>query len=72
MNGGYDRPAATSFREGVRVSIDPGKYQVGSARIGTDPPAVVDPQLLVHDVAALWIADALAMPTPLPAPLDRP
>ncbi|MGW3894142.1 GMC family oxidoreductase [Micromonospora profundi] len=51
------------LRDYVRASADSGHHQVGTARIGTDPLAVVDPQLLVHGLAGLRIADASIMPT---------
>lgn len=38
-------------------------HPVGTARIGTDPAAVVDSNLRVHNVRGLRIADASVMPT---------
>ncbi|WP_428680807.1 GMC family oxidoreductase [Reyranella sp.] len=38
-------------------------HPVGTCRMGRDPGAVVDPQLRVHGIAGLRIADASVMPT---------
>jgi choline dehydrogenase len=59
---GPDRVSREALREYVRASADSGHHQVGTARIGTDPLAVVDPQLLVHGLTGLRIADASVMP----------
>jgi len=40
-----------------------GYHPVGSCRMGSDPDAVVDPQLRVQGVTGLRIADASVMPT---------
>lgn len=38
-------------------------HPVGTAKMGVDAMAVVDPELRVHGVAGLRIADASIMPT---------
>ena len=38
-------------------------HPVGTCKMGTDPMAVVDPQLRVHGIAGLRVADASIMPT---------
>jgi len=38
-------------------------HPVGTARIGTDAEAVVDPNLRVHNVRGLRVADASVMPS---------
>jgi len=38
-------------------------HPVGTARIGTDTEAVVDPSLRVHEVRGLRVADASVMPS---------
>jgi choline dehydrogenase len=37
-------------------------HPVGTARMGTDAQAVVSPELRVHGVSGLWVADASVMP----------
>ena len=38
-------------------------HPCGTARMGTDKMAVVDPQLRVRGVQDLWVADASVIPT---------
>jgi choline dehydrogenase len=47
----------------VRATADSYHHQAGSCKMGTDDLAVVDPQLRVHGIAGLRIADASVMPT---------
>ncbi|MBA1144680.1 GMC family oxidoreductase [Mesorhizobium neociceri] len=58
------RPLATTeeFETFVRSEAHPGLHPCGTCRIGRDPMAVVDPQLRVHGVERLRIADASVMP----------
>jgi choline dehydrogenase len=50
------------LRAFVRATADSYHHQAGSCRMGTDDLAVVDPQLRVHGVAGLRVADASVMP----------
>ena len=50
------------LRAFVRATADSYHHQAGSCRMGTDDLAVVDPELRVHGVAGLRIADASVMP----------
>ena len=38
-------------------------HNTGTAKMGVDPMAVVDPELRLHGLAGLRIADASVMPT---------
>lgn len=50
------------LRAYVRNSADSYHHQAGSCKMGLDDMAVVDPQLRVHGVTGLRIADASVMP----------
>jgi len=52
-----------TLRAWVRQTADSYHHQAGSCRMGSDAMAVVDPQLRVHGVEGLRIADASIMPT---------
>jgi choline dehydrogenase-like flavoprotein len=49
-------------REYVRRTAITYHHQVGTCRMGTDALAVVDPELAVHGVAGLRVADASVLP----------
>ena len=46
----------------IRAHADTVYHPVGTARMGSDADAVVDPQLRVRGVARLYVADASVMP----------
>jgi choline dehydrogenase len=52
-----------ALREYLTVGIDSAYNPVGTARMGTDPSAVVDQRCAVRGVAGLYVADASVMPT---------
>jgi choline dehydrogenase len=52
----------TQLREYVRRTAVSYHHQVGTCRMGRDETSVVDPELRVHDVEGLRIADASVMP----------
>jgi choline dehydrogenase len=56
---GLDRAAKVRF---VRENIGTFFHCSGTARIGTDDLAVVDPGLRVRGLEGLWVADASVMP----------
>ena len=49
--------------EYIRDSGQTSYHPIGTCRMGTDPMAVVDPQLRVHGIERLRVADASVMPT---------
>lgn len=58
--GGLSREERMHF---VRENIGTFFHCSGTARIGTDELAVVDPQLRVRGIQGLWVADASVMPS---------
>jgi choline dehydrogenase len=60
---GPDVHDETELQDYLRRDTDPYYHAVCTCRIGTDPAAVVDPQLRVRDVDGLRVADASVMPT---------
>ena len=47
----------------VKQAAETTYHPVGTCKMGTDTMAVVDPQLRVHGIAGLRVADASIMPT---------
>lgn len=47
----------------IRGNCSTGHHASGTCKMGTDPMAVVDPELRVHGVKGLRVADASIMPT---------
>jgi len=62
----YPGPTVTTsdeMRPYVRSITVSSHHQVGTARMGVDSSAVTDPELRVHGLRGLRIADASVMPT---------
>ncbi|OXM46185.1 oxidoreductase, partial [Amycolatopsis thailandensis] len=57
----YPGPDA-DVREYVRRTAITYHHQVGTCRMGTDAESVVDPELAVHGIGGLRIADASVLP----------
>ncbi|MEO3973508.1 GMC family oxidoreductase N-terminal domain-containing protein [Streptomyces sp. CAU 1734] len=55
-------PSAEEITAFIRQHAQTQYHPVGTCRLGTDPRAVVDPELRVHGVAGLRVADASVMP----------
>lgn len=62
LQPGVDVRSDEQLRTFVRASADSYHHQVGSCKMGLDDMAVVDPQLRVHSITGLRIADASVMP----------
>ncbi len=60
---GPGRRTDAELREYVRQAASTIYHHVGTCRMGIDHMAVVDPDLRVHGVAGLRVADASIMPT---------
>jgi choline dehydrogenase len=56
-------PGDVDLREYIRQTAITYHHQVGSCRMGIDELAVVDPELRVHGIDGLRVADASVMPT---------
>jgi choline dehydrogenase len=59
---GTDVAADADLLDYVRRSAETSWHPIGSCRMGNDPHAVVDPELRVHGVSGLRVADASVIP----------
>ena len=60
---GLGAESTTVLAQYVRDTVTPYFHPVGTCRMGIDGAAVVDPELRVHAVAGLRVADASVMPS---------
>jgi len=59
---GPDVRTSADLRAYIRRTVSSYYHPAGTCRLGTGPGAVVDPQLRVHGVTGLRVADASVMP----------
>lgn len=60
---GSDADTEDGLLDYIRTTADTGFHYCGTARMGTDDMAVVDPELRVRGVEGLRVIDASIMPT---------
>jgi choline dehydrogenase len=60
---GADKQSDEALVAYVREVCDTVSHPVGTCKMGTDPMAVVDPEMRVHGVEGLRVVDASIMPT---------
>jgi choline dehydrogenase len=60
---GPDRQTDDEIIDWVKRAAETTYHPVGTCKMGTDPMAVVDPELRVHGIDGLRVADASIMPT---------
>jgi choline dehydrogenase-like flavoprotein len=58
----FDMADDVALEGSIRSRADTVYHPVGTARMGSDTDAVVDPTLKVNGIDGLWIADASVMP----------
>ena len=66
------KATAEDMRELARLGTGSFGHPVGTCKIGIDPLAVVDPQLRVHGLQGLRVADASVMPRIITGPTNAP
>ncbi|MGY1940948.1 GMC family oxidoreductase [Nocardia gipuzkoensis] len=59
---GHEAQSDEALLAAIKSKSYAGQHAVSTARMGTDPDAVVDPQLRVNGVAGLRVADASVIP----------
>jgi choline dehydrogenase len=66
------KATADEIREHARLGSASFGHAVGTCKMGVDPLAVVDPQLRVHGLTGLRVADASVMPRIITGPTNAP
>jgi len=66
------KAAVEDIRDLARVGSASFGHAVGTCKMGVDPLAVVDPQLRVHGLQGLRVADASVMPRIITGPTNAP
>ena len=60
---GAEKTSDEALLDWVKGAAETTYHPVGTCKMGVDPQAVVDPQLRVHGIEGLRVADASIMPT---------
>jgi choline dehydrogenase len=60
---GIEQAGPSALAEFIRHGVSTFSHAVGTCRMGVDNHAVVDPQLRVHGLQGLRVADASVMPS---------
>ena len=66
------KATAEEIRELARLGSASFGHAVGTCKMGVDSLAVVDPQLRVHGLTGLRVADASVMPRIITGPTNAP
>jgi choline dehydrogenase len=66
------KATASEIRELARLGSASFGHAVGTCKMGVDKLAVVDPQLRVHGLTGLRVADASVMPRIITGPTNAP
>jgi len=69
---GPDTQSDEAIADFIRNSVQTSYHPTGTCRMGSDPAAVVDPQLRVNGVAGLRVVDASVFPTPVGGNTNAP
>jgi choline dehydrogenase len=62
MTPGREAADDDAFLDYARRAGTANSHPAGTCKMGVDKMAVVDPQLKVHGLSGLWVADASIMP----------
>lgn len=69
---GADVQSDAALEAFIRKTCGTGNHPAGTCKMGTDPMAVVDPELRVYGVQGLRVADASIMPTLVRGNINAP
>lgn len=69
---GADVQGSGGLQEFIRNNCGISFHPIGTCRMGTTADTVVGPDLRVHHIENLWVADASIMPQPISANMNAP
>lgn len=72
LSPGADITSDGQIEEFLREAVTTDYHYAGTCRLGRDPMGVVAPDLRVHGIEGLTVADASVMPTPLRGNTNAP